>query len=349
MDERRFCRVLDQRKPSPEQKKAMLDRLLQEERKVKPMRNLKKLTIIAVAAALMVTACAAAAVVTGLDGRLIEYLGAGPEDVELLAPSAVAVQQSHTYENGWTVEISQVLADRWSVAVLADITAPEDTVLDQESRIMLGLSQLDTQGERLEGTMTCHWAQLEDEDCADNRITVLWQFRRVREGEHVPFPGTTVKVTPLYVAQGRENWVQFKDSQDSRRWSCTVDLPEYDPGVAYPMDQSLEIGNAQVRLTGIYLSPLSLTVYVEDKEHLLRAPEWENPEEHQEEWETYWALQQLAWEDNVFLNLKDGTRLAATESQGKATGVSYTVRFDQILDPQEAASVTLFGQTFPLN
>ena len=53
-------RVFDQTRPSPAQKEAMLGRLLTLERKVKPMKKLNKLTVVGIAAALMVIACAAA-------------------------------------------------------------------------------------------------------------------------------------------------------------------------------------------------------------------------------------------------------------------------------------------------
>ena len=59
MDEN-LRRVFDQARPSPEQKEAMLRRLLEPERKGKPMKKLKKLTVFAVAAALMAISAAAA-------------------------------------------------------------------------------------------------------------------------------------------------------------------------------------------------------------------------------------------------------------------------------------------------
>ena len=70
MDEN-LRRVFDRTRPSPEQKEAMLSRLLEPERKVVPMKKLKKLTVIGIAAALMVISCAAA-VVTGIDQRLLD-------------------------------------------------------------------------------------------------------------------------------------------------------------------------------------------------------------------------------------------------------------------------------------
>ena len=56
------------------------------------MKRMKKLIVVGIAAALMVTACAAA-VVTGLDRRLADYFGVGPEQVELLERVAVYLCQ----------------------------------------------------------------------------------------------------------------------------------------------------------------------------------------------------------------------------------------------------------------
>ena len=128
MDEN-LRRVFDRTRPSPEQKEAMLSRLLEPERKVVPMRKLKKLTVLGVAAALMVISCAAA-VVTGIDKRLADYFGAGPEQAEQLSAAAATQDPvSHTYDSGWTVQISQVLSDRYMVAALIDFTAPEGMAL----------------------------------------------------------------------------------------------------------------------------------------------------------------------------------------------------------------------------
>lgn len=348
MEPHELNRMFDRLAPTAEQEQAVLDRLLQTERKVKPMKKLKKLTVLGIAAALMVISCTAA-VVTGFDQRLAEHLGAeSEEDLELIAPAEVAVNECHTYENGWTVEISQVLADRLSLAVLVDVTAPEGTVLDKKDKISLGIVQLDDQGEQIvSGILLGSIRQLEDDDPADNRMTVLWQVRKTKGEESVPYIGTSVELTPLAVCfQEGDRMIpaKFNEGDSDTWWSCTVKLPDADPGITYSMDQPLTIGTVQVRLTGVYLSPLSLTVYVEDKEQTLQAPEGGNPAE----WEAYWEIQRMAWEDNVFLNLADGTRIAAAKSQGKVVGVSYTLCFDQILDVEKVVSVTLFGQTYEL-
>jgi len=116
-------RMFDRLAPTPEQEQAGLDRLLNEEREEKPVKKIKALTILGLAAALMVVSCAAAGL-TGLDRRLLEYFGAGRE--EQLSSAVVAAEPvSHTYPSGWTVQIGQVLADRYMATAVVDITAPE--------------------------------------------------------------------------------------------------------------------------------------------------------------------------------------------------------------------------------
>lgn len=348
-------RMFDRLSPAPEQEQAVWDRLLDEERKASPMRRLKKLMVLGVAAALMIVTCAAA-VVTGIDQRLLDCFGGTPEDVALISPAAVEVGASHTYESGWTVEISQVLADRLSLAVLVDVTAPEGTVLEEGDQLALVAVQLDGQGERVAGpALLAYIRQLEDGDPADDHMTVLWQVRKTKGEGSVPYIGSSVELIPGGV-RFREGdrmvpvWFSGEDGGGwDSWWSCTVQLPDEDPGVTCPMDQPLAIGDVQVRLTGLYLSPLSLTVYVEDEEQKLRAPQWDDPETHHgKEWIRYLELMQLRWEDNVVLHRADGTQITATETQGQIVGVSYTLCFDQILDVEEIVSVTLFGQTYQL-
>ncbi len=134
MDKCKLNRVLDQVKPTPEQEQAMLDRLLREQKGVKPVSRIKKMTAVLVAAALLLMACAFT-VATGLDQRIVEYFKGEPKDAGLMSAGIVPVEQSHTYDNGWTVEIKQVLMDRNSIAALVELTAPEGIVPELEYRI----------------------------------------------------------------------------------------------------------------------------------------------------------------------------------------------------------------------
>ena len=186
MDEN-LRRVFDQTRPSPEQKEAMLRRLLEPERKGKPMRKLKKLTVVAIAAALMVISCAAA-VVTGIDQRLLDYFGAGPEQAELLAPGAVPVDVA-VEDNGAALRVTQVLMDRYNIMIVADFTAPEGTVLDMDEEndgidrgfggMEWSMPELLNEAEEaidLNQSWSWNTEVLDDGDPLDNHLTLLMRM-----------------------------------------------------------------------------------------------------------------------------------------------------------------------------
>ena len=124
-------RVLDQVKPSREREEAMLERLLTDERTGYPMkkRHLSPRLAAAMAAAALMLTTGAFAAVTGLDGRLLDYFGGSGEQEELLSATAMVVGKELT-DQGSTLHVRQVVADRYSAVVLMDFTAPEGTALD---------------------------------------------------------------------------------------------------------------------------------------------------------------------------------------------------------------------------
>lgn len=68
MDEDKLKRVFDQIKPTQEQERVMLDRLLTGQKEVKPVSRMKKMPAVLVAAAVLLLACAFT-VATGLDQK----------------------------------------------------------------------------------------------------------------------------------------------------------------------------------------------------------------------------------------------------------------------------------------
>ena len=136
MDPRELNHLFEQMSPAPDQEEAMFARLQAPEKAVKnPSRRWKKSVFVLTAAAAMALACAAAAF-SALDPRLLSFFQRTPQDTELLGAGVVAVDQSHTYENGWTISVRQALADRYSFTVLVEVTAPEGTALDQAEYLL---------------------------------------------------------------------------------------------------------------------------------------------------------------------------------------------------------------------
>jgi len=98
---------------------------------------MKRGLVALVAAALMMTA--AFAVAAGLDQRLMDYFGIGQEDLNLVSNGIVQVDKTHAYKNGWTVEVKQLLFDRYCGEILVDLTAPEGTVLTEQVKVIHGI------------------------------------------------------------------------------------------------------------------------------------------------------------------------------------------------------------------
>ena len=76
MDEDKLKRVFDQIKPTQEQERVMLDRLLTEQKEVKPVSRMKKMPAVLAAAAVLLLACAFT-VATGWIRNLRRCLGQG--------------------------------------------------------------------------------------------------------------------------------------------------------------------------------------------------------------------------------------------------------------------------------
>lgn len=264
MDEN-LRRVFDQARPSPEQKEAMLRRLLEPERKGKPMRKLKKLTVVAIAAALMVISCAAA-VVTGIDQRLLDYFGADREQAELLVPGAVPVDVT-VEDNGATFHVSQVLMDRYTILFLADFTAPEGTVLDRDDYNFdapMGVvpDLFDRAGEPIEIEGTWGWTLeiLDDGDPMDNHLTLLF-WLQINDGflPEWEIGGVSMNNGDL-IRYGENPW--DKITVCSGDWSCVVTFAWQDIGQSIYPDQVIgRLDDKDITLTELYLSPMTMKIY----------------------------------------------------------------------------------------
>lgn len=276
MEQRDLNRMFDALAPTQEQEQAVLDRLLQTERKGRPMRKLKKLTVIGIAAALMVISCAAA-VVTGIDQRLLDYFGADQEQAELLLPGAVPVDVT-VEDNGATLHISQVLMDRYNIMIVADFTAPEGTVLDlgrEADDIICAFDSgsigasvpdlLDQAGEPIPGVWGWGWRTivLDDEDPLDHHLSLLFRLE-LEDGIQPDWEigGISLRNSDLV----RYNPEPTVTTIYSGNWSCQIPLTWQDIGRSVQPNQTVgELDGIDITLTELYLSPMTLRVQLESE------------------------------------------------------------------------------------
>ena len=254
-------RMFDALAPSPEQEQAVLDRLLQTERKGRPMKKLSKLTVIGIAAALMLVTCAAA-VATGLDQRLLDYFGAGPEQAELLLPGAMAVDVT-AEDNGAVFHVTQVLRDRYSIAAAADFTAPEGTSLDVNGPIYSfgGIGHirfLSEAGIPVEvSSYRWKWYSLDDGDPEDNHLSILF-YLSIPEGLDRRVCSLVLPAEELMDF----DWITSDNHTPDR--FLEVPLPQADIGCTQQFDQRVgELDGSAIRLKEVYLSPITMMVTLE--------------------------------------------------------------------------------------
>ena len=266
-------RVFDQIRPSQEQKDTILNRLLEPERKVAPMKKLKKLTLIGIAAALMAVICAAA-VAAGIDQRLIDFLGGGTQAQELLAPGAQPVDLT-VEDNGAVLHVTQVLMDRYSIFILADFTAPEGTVLDMKENAngnYCGFSGLDGSmpsllnqaGEEID--LNQSWSYqvrtLDDGDPLDNHLTLLLRMD-LCEGIRPEWEiaGLLLPAVDLICSDPESEELITVYTGD---WSCQFPITWQDMGQSVRLNRVAgHLDGADITVKELYLSPMTLQIKLE--------------------------------------------------------------------------------------
>ena len=331
MDKCKLNRVLDQVKPTPEQEQAMLDRLLREQKGVKPVSRIKKMTAVLVAAALLLMACAFT-VATGLDQRIVEYFKGEPKDAGLMSTGIVPVEQSHTYDNGWTVEIKQVLMDRNSIAALVELTAPEGIVPELEYRIFdMEPTITNAQGEELLLGGVPRGIPLEDPDPEDNQATILWSYD-VLLGVEEMWGGSFTLTPRQFFWSTEEGPVQFSDG-----WSCTGTLPTEDAGLLYRMDEPFSLEGKELGLKSVYISPIRFVFTLEDCDLTMDALR-EGRESVS-----------LTLKDGSIVKMEGGIYSASADQTGETDDCRVQFQPEKLVDPENVTSVTLYGQTFSLD
>lgn len=244
------------------------------------MKNWKRVVIGVAAAALLVTGAAAVVVVPRLNQRVLDYLNVEPENseavaeaVDLLYPGAMALDITKE-DNGATLHVTQVLRDRYSILVLAELTAPEGTQLYMGEPDPSGVSSMkglggtggptpylmDEGGKEIDNLTTfSQWELLEDDDPLDNRVSLMFTLRPV-EGETSDI---NQKMEKMWVPA---NDLAYFDRDQQRLvmvypgdWSFEVALPQQDIGWTQQAEQVIgELDGSVLTMEHMYLSPMTL-------------------------------------------------------------------------------------------
>lgn len=334
-------RTFEQFSPTPEQERAMLDRLLNGERKDTPVKKRKKVTVVFAAAALLL-ACAFT-VAAGLDQRLLNYLEVEPEKAYLLSDAAVQVEESHTYANGWTLDVVQTFADRYSALILVDVTAPEGTDLSGERQALDGnVWVVDWDGQR--GGWEYGFRVLEEENAAGNCQSYLLSVYPCAGSDSLL--GAEVEFTPeqfRYLKDGAWEEVDLTEEE----WTFLLTFSDEDVGLSFDVERPILVDGFGLTLEGLYLSPISFSLELDEGTASLE--------------DTQLNLNSFMrdWNENVILHTSSGEEIKVNgfyqaslsyksdRSDREYGRICYAL--EQVIQPEEIVSVTLCGQTFFLN
>ncbi len=337
MDKCEVKRVFDQVKPTPEQEQAMLDRLLEEQKEVKPVSRMKKMTAVLVAAALLLMACAFT-VATGVDQRLLALFRGDEQDAQQITEGVVSVGERYSYDNGWTVEVEQVLVDRYSLAVLVDLIGPEGMVLNGEGCFVDFASEIIPEDGEGVGSYVSGSTVLEDENPEDNRISFLWQrgpSTFLKSGTQ-SLIGCEISLRPTWLTRGGSRGIIADFRGDQRTF--TIQLPEKDSGWTYQLGCPIQVDEETMTLESLYISPISVACFVNGTPHDARM--WGPP-----------GLSDIY--ESLVLNMANGDSVTMSQSVSQTynpeSGEGRLVfQTEQIIQPENVVSVTLLGQTFSL-
>lgn len=338
-------RAFDQFSPTQEQKEAMCRRLLEPEPPKKPHSRRKKIPVVLAAAAAILAASGAAAVTTGFGSHILDYFGVPEEETDLFSQEWVPVGQSHTFRNGWTVEVQQMYTGLYSAGLLVDVTAPEGVVLDGDI-YSLGCYWDETAlwPNRIGGQSVDY---IPDSAPDDGRVSFLVTIDSTTEDpasllgletEFYPY-----RLTEISTDDGTEQTFDFVGGS----WTVDLDftLSERASGFLQRVDRPLTAGGEEVILEEVYLSPLSVCYSIRTQEGVPFSG-------------TAWDACTPAYNAPVVLTLRSGETVALdsflngwaqrTDTSGY-TFAQTGYRPERVFNPEQVVSLTILGQTFPLD
>lgn len=343
MELRELNRAFEQFSPTLAQREALGRRILEQAPGLGSKRN--RIPVVLAAAVGILAASGAAAVTTGFGQHILDYFGVPQREESLFAQEWRPVELAHTFLNGWSVEVRQMYTDLYSAGLLVDVSAPEGVVLDGERySLRYFWDEADYRSTRMGGGRADF---IPDENKTDGRVSFLVTARSINL-EPGSFLGLETEFYPYQLieysdGQGAEETFDFVGGS----WTVDLDitLSPQASGFVAPIKRSFTVGEEEVILEHIYLSPL--TVF-----YTIRSPQGGSfPEQ-------MWGA------ENVLISLRSGETICMGEPiAGTAWGgpeaesseaprryifsrIGY--RPERVFDPEEAVSLTILGQTFPL-
>lgn len=316
----------------------------------KPRRSWRRTALLAAAclSALVVTVSAAVVI----SPVLKDYYG----DSAGYQQSAISLGQSIT-QNGWTMTLTDCVADDYSVYVGVELTAPEGTALDWEGGYRFNSYDISFSG--LEGIGSGGMiVQLADEDPTDNTIRFMMtaeysmedSSRSSFDGQQITFSfGELIHVEWTNRGTDEATYEYVYDCENEWSFSAAVSLS--DSILVLEPDLPVTTLDVEATITKVEVSPVGVYVYIEGD--ALKGHHTWVPKDAPDGWYSCIDYQE------IILYTTDGTAIPMTEnmsgsgcSGGTDTtemgGLCLARRSDTLLDMDSLVSVSICGVEIPL-
>lgn len=266
--------------------------------------------------------------------------------------SAVKLGESIT-KNGWTMTLTDCMADDYTIYLGVTLTAPEGTALDWADGYHFDDWSSPTFPE-LDMAGSGSYEQLEDDDPTDNQLSFIFTAYYISEGES--FNGSTMEITlgKLYHNtawdEKEKAWERSYDCDATWTFRTTLNYPDHiirlEPNV------SVHTLDVDATITEVVVSPLSVYVCIEG-EALKGHHSWV-PKNAPDGW--YGCVEY----QDITLYTKDGNPIPMMDDQacsGCSGGdldhpedgwIHLVRRPDTPLDVENLASISVCGVEIPL-
>ena len=355
MMDNRYRDELDQIRLTGESKQE-LARALAARQGSKPVRRWSRTAIAAAVIAAVLAGTVGAAVV--LPPVVRNYFG----DSAGYRQSAMELGQSIT-KNGWTMTLTDCLADDYTIYLGLTLTAPEGTVLDCPYGyhfIDPFMPDFDLPG--LTGSGTYH--QVEDDDPTDNQISFLFSWSYYSPEKSLN--GQTLEFTlgELYHDVGWNGGTEYsieKIYDCSETWAFRTTLNYPDHIIRLEPDVTVHTLGVDAKVAEVTVSPISVYVLLADSSLGLH---------HQNPPRNAYGDPACTEYQEITLYTKDGTAIPLTNdspesgcdegtwimpadweadpSGGERSWLRFIRRPDTPLDVEDLASISICGVEIPL-
>lgn len=265
--------------------------------------------------------------------------------------SSIALGDSIT-KDGWTMTLTDCVADEYNLYMGVELTAPEGTVLDREDGYHF--ADFDYRIWGLDPGGGGGYKQIADDDPTDNSIRFIFRYTySMRENQRLDGRRITLRFGELYHnTRWNEQAHGFDKSFDCKEsWSFTSRLSLSDDTILIEPNLPVTTLDVEAVITRVEVTPIGVYVYIEG-DSLKGHHDWV-PMNAPDGW--YGCVEY----QDITLHLTDGTALAMTEgmegsgcSGGTDTSepgyLHLARRADTLLDMGTLDYITVCGVDIPL-